>query len=314
MTGVQTCALPICKVSPNGFLAAGLTLGLVVAPGPAARADAASGRIVVAGDEWPFSDDGLPHNTAYVNNVLKWFALAPNGAGKKVLILDGQSWNGGYNGTYGAFGSSFRNLLTGLGVAVTYLGYQDNLVPLSGYDAVFADGLMVKAGTLTNDLATFFRAGGAVYVAGGTGTFSPATPTGDASYWQPFLTAATGSGDFGLAGGTAWISEYPPLDFTGPIGNGVTNLDWYMGQGVQVGTNANASAAIWDSQRTLVATWSPPFIFINRQNTNVIVSWTGSHVLQTATNVAGPYGDVQTAASPFTNRIDPNLNRFYRLR
>lgn len=223
-----------------------------------ANAGAATAKIIVSGDEWAFSNVGFLNNPTYITNVLTWFGLMPNGSGKKVLILDGQSWNCGYNGTCGAFGSDLQSLLTSMGIVVTYIGYTNNLVPLTGYDAVFADGFMVKATTLTNDLALFVNDGGAVYLAGGTGTFSPPDPTGDADYWQPFLTAATGSSDFGLVGGGGWVEENPPLSFAGPIGESVANLSWYEGQGVQVGSNPSASAAIWDTQRTLVMTWSAP--------------------------------------------------------
>jgi hypothetical protein len=232
------------------------TVTFLVALGTLAHADSSAGKIVVSGDEWAFSNDGLPYNYTYVTNVLKWFGIAPNGAEKKVLILDGQSWNSGYNGTLGAFGSDFRSLLASMGVAVTYRGYQDDPVALDGYDAIFVDGFIVKATTLTTDLASFVGGGGAVYLAGGTGTFNPANATGEASYWQPFFTAATWSSDFGLVGGSSWFEENLPLQVAGPIGDGVTVLKWFMGQGVQVGSNPNASAAIWDSSHTLVATWS----------------------------------------------------------
>jgi uncharacterized repeat protein (TIGR03803 family) len=236
-----------------------ITITFLVALGTFARAEASAGKIIVTGDEWAFSDAGLPSNPVYVTNVLTWFGLTPNGAGKSVLILDGQSWNSGYNGTYGGFGSDFRSLLAGMGVAVTYLGYTDALVPLTGYDAVFVDGLMLQATTLPSDLANFVGRGGAVYLAGGTGTFSPPTATEEASYWQPFLTAATGSSDFGLVGGSGWISEHPPLHGAGPVGAGVTVLAWVEGQGVQVGSNPYASEAVWDTASTLVAAWSAPF-------------------------------------------------------
>jgi len=291
------------------------TVTFLVALGTLARADSSAGKIVVSGDEWAFSDDGLPNNYTYVTNVLKWFGLTPNGSGKMVLILDGQSWNSGYNGTSGAFGSDFRSLLTGTGVAVTYRGYQDDAVTLTGYDAVFVDGFMVKASTLPADLANFVGGGGAVYLAGGTGTLSPANATGEASYWQPFFTAATGSSDFGLVGGSSWFEENLPLQVAGPIGDGVTVLKWYMGQGVEVGSNPNASAAIWDSSHTLVATWSAPaHISISRQGSNVILSWPGSQVLQTSTNVVGTYVDMVSATSPFTNGIAPTGSCFFRLR
>jgi hypothetical protein len=291
------------------------TVTFVIALGMLARADSSAGKIVVSGDEWAFSNDGLPYNYTYVTNVLKWCGLALDGAGKAALILDGQSWNSGYNGTLGAFGSDFRSLLTGIGVAVTYRGYQDDPVPLAGYDAVFVDGLIVKATTLTTDLATFVGGGGAVYLAAGTGTFSPANAAGEAAYWQPFFTAATGSSDFGLVGGSSWFEENLPLQVAGPVGDGVTILKWYMGQGVQVGSNPNASAAIWDSSHTLVATWSARVnISMSRQGSKVILSWPGSHVLQTSTNVVGTYVDVLSATSPFTNSIAPTGSCFFRLR
>jgi hypothetical protein len=253
--------LPTCRLRDALHVPARVTcvaVTVLVAFGALARAEAAAGKIVVAGDEWAFSDDGFPNNPTYTTNVLKWFGLTPNGSGKKVMVLDGQSWNSGYGGTYGAFGSVFRSLLTGMGVTVTYLGYTDDLVSLGGYDAVFLAGRMVKATTLTNDLATFVAGGGAVYLAGGTGTFSPADAATEAAYWQSFLTAATGSGDFGLIGSNGWFAESPPLQVAGPVGEGVAVLKWYLGQGVQVGSNPNASAAIWDSSNTLVATWSAP--------------------------------------------------------
>ena len=291
------------------------TVTLLVAFGTLARADSSGGKIIVSGDEWAFSNDGLPYNYTYVTNVLKRFGLSPNGSGKNVLILDGQSWNSGYNGTLGAFGSDFRSLLTGLGVAVTYLGYQDDPVALTGYDAVFVDGFMVKATTLTTDLANFVGGGGSVYLAGGTGTFNPANATGEASYWRPFFTAVTGSSDFGLVGASSWVEENLPLRVAGPIGEGVTVLKWYMGQGVQVGSSPNASAAIWDSSRTLVATWSAPVrISIRREGSNVILSWPGSQILQASTNVVGTYLDVVSATSPFTNSIAPAGSCFFRLR
>jgi hypothetical protein len=88
-----------------------------------------------------------------------------------------------------------------------------------------------------------------------------------------------------------------------------------MGQGVQVGSSPNASAAIWDSSRTLVATWSAPVrISIRREGSNVILSWPGSQILQASTNVAGTYLDVVSATSPFTNSIAPTASGFFRLR
>ncbi len=45
---------------------------------------------------------------------------------------------------------------------------------------------------------------------------------------------------------------------------------------------------------------------------NGILSWTGSYILQWATNVSGPYFDVQGATSPYTNNT-PLPRQFFRL-
>ena len=49
-------------------------------------------------------------------------------------------------------------------------------------------------------------------------------------------------------------------------------------------------------------------------NVPFILSWPGSYVLQSSTNVAGPYEDIVPATSPFTNSIAPAGNCFFRLR
>ena len=219
------------------------------------NAQASGGKIVVIGDEWAMSDAGLTDDGLFVTNVLTWFGLMPSGSGKSVLILDGQSSNGGFGGTYGAFGSQFRSLLTGLGAAITYVAYTGSPGPLGGYSAVFVDGYLASAPTLTSDLATFVSSGGNVYVAGGTGTFPGANASAEAAYWQPFFNAATGSADFGF-GTEGWFQIQNPLQSAGPVGGGIAALDWYMGQNVQVGSSPNASAAIWNSANVLVAIWS----------------------------------------------------------
>jgi hypothetical protein len=285
-------------------------------------ADSSIGKIVVSGDEWAFSDAGMP--SAYVTNVLQWFGLVPGGSGKKVLILDGQSWNSGYGGTSGAFGSIFRSFLASHGIAVTYLGYQDEPVTLTGYDAVFVDGFIIKATTLPADLAAFVGAGGAVYLAGGTGTFNDPTPAGEAAFWQPFFTAVTGSADFGLIGGGAWSGVDGSLHGAGPVGDGANTLPWYMGQGVQIGNNPNASAAIWDSSHTLVAIWSAqPKLVIRRLPANTVnMSWPSPSTgwtLQQCDNLAAGNWSVSslTVSDNGTNKSvstsSPEGSLFFRL-
>jgi hypothetical protein len=307
-----------------GTTLAALLLGL----GTGVNAQVSGGKIVAIGDEWALSDGGLVHDGLYVTNVLTWFGLMPGGSGKLVLILDGQSWNGGFGGTYGAFGSQFRSLLTGLGVAVTYVAYTGFPGQLDGYSAVFVDGFLANAPTLTNDLATFVRSGGDVYVAGGTGTIPGANASAEAAYWQPFFNAATGSDDFGF-GTTGWFQIQSPLQSAGPVGGGIAALDWNLGQNVSVGNSPNARAAIWNATDVLVATWSatlqPEFTHIQQLlgrsiqleaigPTNLSYTvWANSNLATTnwvsigSATVAGSVIQfVDTNASYFTSR-------FYRL-
>jgi hypothetical protein len=47
----------------------------------------------------------------------------------------------------------------------------------------------------------------------------------------------------------------------------------------------------------------------------LVLDWTGTFILQTATNAAGPYFDLPLGYMPFTNLIDPaEPQRFFRLR
>ena len=241
-----------CVRRPGGHFILKLMLAALAVLG--GQATASAGKIAVAGDEWGFSD-AQTISSNYIANVVKWFGLGP---GKKVLMLDGQSWNSGYSGTYGAFGSRFRQSLAGRGIIVTYRGYSDSPVVLAAYDAIFLDGLNTRYATLPADLANFVSAGGAVFVAGGTGTFPGGNAQAEANYWQPFFTAATGSSGFGLDP-NGWCDMGGALSAAGPIGDGVTTLDWYVGQGVRIGTTPGAEAAMWSSSRMLVATWSSRF-------------------------------------------------------
>jgi hypothetical protein len=50
------------------------------------------------------------------------------------------------------------------------------------------------------------------------------------------------------------------------------------------------------------------------QGKNVVLSWPQGFLLQTSTNVSGPYSDLFNATPPFTNDTTPDPQRFFRLR
>jgi hypothetical protein len=58
-----------------------------------------------------------------------------------------------------------------------------------------------------------------------------------------------------------------------------------------------------------------PSISINRDSNGLILSWPGTYVLQSSTNVSGPYADVTDSnGSPFTNSLSAGGQQFFRLR
>lgn len=56
-----------------------------------------------------------------------------------------------------------------------------------------------------------------------------------------------------------------------------------------------------------------PTISFSRSGNNLVLTWSGSFTLMSATNVAGPYVDVSGASSPYTNNVS-EAQRFFGLR
>lgn len=107
---------------------------------------------------------------------------------------------------------------------------------------------------------------------------------------------------------------------SGDSGSGVFNasgdlvgIACYAATGVpDIGfTGAQYLAAFgdWIAANTVV---NPPPLFIQRDQTNVVLSWDGPYQLQTALTVDGTYTSLATATSPHTNATS-NSSGFYRL-
>jgi len=65
--------------------------------------------------------------------------------------------------------------------------------------------------------------------------------------------------------------------------------------------------------RNLAVTLGPT-LTAARAGRNVVITWTGSHVLQSALSATGPYQDVTGASSPYTNSLPLARAQFFRLR
>lgn len=59
---------------------------------------------------------------------------------------------------------------------------------------------------------------------------------------------------------------------------------------------------------------TPPTLSFARDANNLILGWSGAFILQSATNVVGPYVDVTGATSPHTNSTSSAAQSFFRLR
>jgi hypothetical protein len=57
-----------------------------------------------------------------------------------------------------------------------------------------------------------------------------------------------------------------------------------------------------------------PVLSMQNNRTNLVLSWSGNSILQSATNVIGPYSDVAEATSPYTVDLHQFPIQFFRLR
>jgi hypothetical protein len=62
-----------------------------------------------------------------------------------------------------------------------------------------------------------------------------------------------------------------------------------------------------------LAVFGPVLATISRP-ANAILQWKNNFVLQSATNLSGPYQDVNGAPNPYTNSYTGGLMQFFRLR
>ena len=157
----------------------------------------AIGRIVVNNDEWPLSDYGFvqtPVDAArFARNVASWFTGGQSG---NFLV-----YSTPFGANSGLVGTTLSNTMTAAGHEWTIITATTNLSldDLLAYDGIFL------AGSYADDidprpvnppdtqvLINYVKAGGNVYLAGGTDPFggdNPDAPADEAAQWNPFLNA-----------------------------------------------------------------------------------------------------------------------------
>lgn len=174
--------------------------------------NAQASKIVLANDDWSLSDSGFfaPNDPgAFAADVAYWFASGSEG---NFLV---------YSSNFALTGSTLASAMTSAGhnwTVSTEIPF--DLKTLSAYNGIFLAGDAVDTGILTD----YVKAGGNVYLAGGTGWGGA---EGEAARWNPFLM------NFGLEFvGTSYNDVYwnnIAINNVHPIFKGVDSL--YNGNG-----------------------------------------------------------------------------------
>ena len=218
VTGLCVAILLLAANSEAGLLG-GLVPGvsLTVNPGPVQGTSIVvpgvqtpwPGKIFVSHDEWALSDSGFaaaPDAAKLASNLAAWFS---NGVPANFLV---------YSTNWSLTGHQLAHTMTAAGHSWTVDTTSEfTLSNLLRYNAVFVAGDQLD----TSVLIDYVRAGGNVYLAGGTGWFGPAL---EAGRWNPFLNA------FGLTFGyhrTPMSRVVMSVSSTSPIFNGVSAL-WML--------------------------------------------------------------------------------------
>ena len=149
------------------------------------------GKIVVANDEWPLSDEGFPpapdgkdtDAAQFALNVASWFTGGTLG---NFLVYSTQ-----FGSTTGLVGAKLENTMTATGHTWTIIDTPTpfSLNDLLPFDGIFLAGTPAHGGYDPPDnqvLIDYVKAGGNVYLAGGTDSSDPA---GEANQWNRFLRA-----------------------------------------------------------------------------------------------------------------------------
>jgi hypothetical protein len=248
-------------------------------PSAAAVAHAWRAKIFVSNDEWPLSDYGFavtPDARRLALNVAAWFT---DGRPGTFLVY---SQNGG---------------LTGASLAATMRGAGHTwhvttappftLHTLLAYDAVFVGGGWADAAVL----ADYVRAGGKVFVVGGTG-LGNGTAAVEADYWNGFLNAfgLHFTQDYNFLEGVQRV----PAEWTmSPLFAGVAELYYANGESVakldpmdgttQVFTAVTGMFATHESNVIPLAVEACPKRFPATRGADIIVTVSGGAGFDVAT-------------------------------
>jgi hypothetical protein len=181
-------------------------------------------------------------------------------------------------------------------------------------------------GTVANLLPGFSSTTTTDFAVDPTDTLIYLTVGSTVQKWQFDGTAWANS--YNLVNGLTEQARYLTVDFSGasPVlylttaeaGNGVNRLMVF----VDTGSSASAVTLATSGPNQLfkgirfgpIFTLPRPGLSFTREGGDLILSWSGPFTLMSSTNVLGPYLDVLTASSPYTNSTTSQTAQFFGLR
>ncbi len=210
------------------------------------------GKIVVNGDEWTLSNDGIkgaPDAAVFATNIAKWFA------GDRPGKFHAYSTNFGLTGSVLAETMQKAGHTWTVGINISW-----DIATLLTYDGIFVGGDVADNQVLID----YVKADGNVYVMAGTGWGGA---QGEANHWNPFLNAF----GFNLVGEYNGIYGNQPVSNSHPIlagvkelfqnnSNSIVNLDTTSGKNQLIVTHSSGQGLIATFEGTPETTPPPTTI------------------------------------------------------
>ncbi len=195
--------------------------------------------------------------------------------------------------------------------------WSKGLNPITGATGSSLTITNVQAGDVASYSVKVTNGGGDASSTGAS--LSIATPPAITTQPQPQSVAAGATATFTVAAtGNPLFFQW---NFAGSPITGQTNNSLSI-TNVQIGNVGNYSVLITNiagfvlsdnAALSLTATEAPTMSISGSGGNNLSISWTGGFILQSATNVAGPYQTVSGASNPYPVSTTLEQQRFYRL-
>jgi hypothetical protein len=331
------------RPTPGSRLAGGLTAAILAAISLLALERAMADTVYVSsvnGDKvYRIATNGTVTAFATINLLPEGLAFGTNGL--LYVANDGGNWINRVT-TSGTASVFVTNVVQPYGLAFDskgnlYAASQSS--PMGRIRKITPQGVVTNFGpTINAPFGLAIDAGDNIYVSSGYSYIYKITPAGGSSMFR-FVNGATGlafdkSGDLYAADNSGTITRITPAGVASNFASGLGNLvglafdnsgnlyaaDYTLGVVSRVAPDRTVTRfATVAGNPSFIAVFPPPKfdpgpIKITNYGPDVVLSWMGNFVLQSATNAAGPFSDIVGATSLYTNAISSADAAFFRLR